>query len=371
MSSNRIPAGGADRGRAAPVAVSGLARLTQPALAPAVSFEPLELDGQAFARHAGEAPFTRAARRALLRALRQRLLAAGASEAQCAPLDEVAEIFDAVLDGAGLPATAQPLLWRLQAPVAKLALLDAGYLRGEPRVLHRLVEDIAALLTAALDGPAATETHRHAAKLIEAIERLAGALQWRAALLTTRLGEQLALTAGDLERLLEQSAQERAGVAAARGALERRNWRLRPDRVREREATERLRGQLEVRLDAADATLPVRAFVQDVWLRHVRSAVLRDGEAGASYRLAMRTLDELLGTIAAHGPAPDRDRLARRIPPTLRELSEGIRATGARDSDWCAFFGELFRLHLRGLGRAVDGSGGTGGIVRPPLRPET
>lgn len=335
------------------------------------SFDAAEVDGEAFAEMVGLSPYGRAARRALLRRARQRLQEAGATDDQCAPLDDVAELFDLVLDDPRLPLQARSALWRLQAPVARLALLDADYLYTEPRLLHRLVEDAAAILSGSAGDAGDRDPGDQVETLIAAVTRVADALQRRSALLTSRLHRQQALAAADIGRLVHRLADERAGIESRTVAPERRDWHRRPDRTREREVTERLRRMIDARLEAADAGEPVRAFVSDVWLRHLRSALLAGGESGARYRMSMATLDELLWSIGAHeavgggmgkahgaaesigvhAPRAERDRLARRIPPLLRALAEGIRSVGARESDCGAFFAALFAIHSGRLGR--------------------
>lgn len=176
---------------------------------PIVVFGPEELDGVAFARRVRRAPYGRAARRALLRRVRGRLLDAGATDAQCAPLDEVAGLFDRVLDDPALPLHARPLLWRLQAPVIRLVLLEADRLDGRPRALHRMVEDIAAILAGGPDGPDARQIGERVEALIAAIDRVAAALQVRSALLAAQWRGQRAPAAGDASRLADQSADER------------------------------------------------------------------------------------------------------------------------------------------------------------------
>ena len=92
----------------------------------------------------------------------------------------------------------------------------------------------------------------------------------------------------------------------------------------------------------------VRTFLYDVWLRHLRTAVLRDGTDSQSYRLALKVVDDLLWTLGQEGADPHaRAELVQSIPPMLNMLTIGIREVGARPESFRIFFDEIFIIHLR------------------------
>ena len=74
----------------------------------------------------------------------------------------------------------------------------------------------------------------------------------------------------------------------------------------------------------------VAEFLKGVWLRHLRTAVLRDGEESAGYQAALKVVDDLLWTIDGEGQRRSRSELAQRIPEMLKILTQGISDIGAR-----------------------------------------
>jgi hypothetical protein len=310
--------------------------------------EALEQDGVAFAHHVGVAPYTRPARQHFFEGLRGRMLAAHAPAAQLAALDLVAALFDYVVDDARMPAAAQPLLWRLQQPTVTLAALDAGFLGDDRRSVRRLVENLTAISIAYADDiTKGSELYRRLDTVVRAVEVVAHAFQVRSSVLGEQVRREYERAAQGVAQLVSRVAKERTALESTPGRRNRRDYSRRPSREREQDVTRRLESELRERLERCEVPESVRDFLLGVWLRHLRTALLRDGEDSSQFRLAIQVVDDLLWSLDSSGPRQSRRELAGRIPPLIRLLTQGVNDIGARPEEFRPFLDELFLIHLR------------------------
>ena len=325
----------------------------------------IEGDAVAFAHSIGVPPYSREARAGFFRNARNRLRDAGVGSGQLAAIDLVAAMFDYVVDDRRLPEAAKPLIWRLQQPSIALSLMDPAYLGDEPRSLRRLVENVGAIVNAFADDLSrGSELYRRLETVVRAVEIVAGALQTRSAVMARQVQHEYSRAARNVTQLIERVVNERSSLEAAPGRSNRRDYRNRPDREREQAVTERLSGMLEQRLERYDVPESVREFVLNVWLRHLRTAVLRDGEESGEFKVSLQVVDDLLWSLDRPKERQSRRQLAQKIPPLIRLLTQGLRAMGAKDEEFKPFFDELFLIHLRKMQRrARSGDNGAGGAI--------
>lgn len=336
---------------------AGLA--TVPRLQSAVQ---VERDALAFAHELGVVPYGREARAGFFAGVRARLRDAEVPPAQTAVVDVVAALFEYVIDDQRLPQAAGPLLWRLQQPALALALLDSEYLGDDARSVRRLVENLGAIVNAYPgDIERGSELFTRLEVVVRAVEVIADALQARSAVMARQVEQEYARAAENVGELVDRVAQERLRLEAAPAEGNRRDYRSRPGQAREQAVTRQLQALLEQRI--AERRLPdsVEAFLRTVWLRHLRTAVLRDGEDSAEFRVGLQVVEDLLWTLDEDADRDQsRDELARRIPPLIRLLGQGLRSIGAREDEFKSFFDELFLIHLRKMQR-----GGQRDAARP------
>lgn len=320
----------------------------------------LERDAVAFAHSIGAMPYSREARSEFFGNVRARLREAGAAPAQVAVVELVAAMFDYVIDDRRMPEAARPLAWRLQQPALALALLDSGYLGDEPRSLRRLVEHFGAISTAFSDEiTRGSELHRRLETVVRAVEIVTGALQARSTVMAQQVQKEYARAARSVGQLIEHVARERRSLEEAPGRRNRRDYARRPTREREEQVTGQLHAMLAERLQRHSAPESVRDFVMNVWLRHLRTAALRDGEQSAEFQVSLRVVDDLLWSLDESGEQHSRRELAQRIPPLIRLMTQGVREIGAKDEEFKAFFDELFLIHLRRMQRRDRERGAT------------
>lgn len=345
-----------------PLASDGPPRLgVLPTLQPVVE---IERDAVAFAHSIGALPYTREARAGFFGNVRARLREAGVPPAQLAAIDLVAAMFDYVIDDRRLPEAAKPLIWRLQQPAVALALLDPAYLGDEPRSLRRLVENVGAIVNAFADElTRGSELHRRLDTVVRAVEIVASALQTRSAVMARQVEHEYLRAARNVAQLIERVVQERSSLESTPGRRNRRDYRRRPDREREQQVTERLTRLLGERLERYRVPDSVREFVLNVWLRHLRTAILRDGEDSSEFKVALQVVDDLLWSLDHSKERQSRRQLAQKIPPLIRLLTQGLREIGAKDEEFKPFFDELFLIHLRKMQRRTRSGDGGGTLT--------
>src|SRR5690606_9957312 len=219
-----------------------------------------------------------------------------------------------------------PLVWRLQQPTLSLALLDPGYLGDEPRSLRRLIEHLGAISSAFADEiTRGSELHRRLETVVRAVEIVTSALQARSAVMAQQVQKEYARAARNVGQLVEHVVRERRSLEETPGRRNRRDYSRRPSREREKAVTEHLRTLLAERLDRHSAPESVREFVLNVWLRHMRTAALRNGEESAEFKVTLQVVDDLLWSLNGSAERRSRRELAKRIPPLIRLMTQGVR----------------------------------------------
>ncbi len=315
----------------------------------------IERDAVAFAHSIGTVPYSRESRREFFNNVRDRLRDGSANPAQVATVEVVGAMFDYVVDDRRLPEPAKPLFWRLQQPTLALSLLDPGYLSNEPRSLRRLIENFGAIATAYSDEfVKGGELHRRLETVVRAVEIVSSALQTRSAVISQHVDREYGRAVRNVTKLVDRVVNERTTLESTPARQNRRDYRRRPDKQREIEVSEKLRLMLEERIDNHQIPDSAKEFILSVWLRHLRTAVLRDGEESTEFKLALEVVDDLLWSMETGVRKQSRGALAKRIPPLIRMLTSGLREIGAREEEHKSFFDELFLLHLRKMRR--DGS---------------
>ncbi|MGE0804809.1 MAG: DUF1631 family protein, partial [Burkholderiaceae bacterium] len=317
----------------------------------------IEQDAVAFAHTIGALPYSRQARAEFFGNVRTRLRDSNAMPAQVAVVDVVAALFDYVIDDRRLPEAAKPLVWRLQQPAVALSLLDPAYLGDDPRSLRRLVENFGAIATAFADDlTRGSELHRRLETVVRAVEIVSSALQTRSAVMALQVEKEYSRAARSVGQLIERVVRERRSLEETPGRRNRRDYSRRPSREREKAVTEHLRTLLAERLDRHSAPESVREFVLNVWLRHMRTAALRNGEESAEFKVTLQVVDDLLWSLNGSAERRSRRELAKRIPPLIRLMTQGVREIGAKDEEFKSFFDELFLIHLRRMQRRERGT---------------
>src|SRR5690606_6247171 len=320
----------------------------------------IERDAVAFAHAIGALPYSREARAEFFGNVRSRMREAGAAPAQVAVVDLVAAMFDYVIDDRRLPEAAKPLVWRLQQPAVALTLLDPAYLGDDPRSLRKLVEHFGAISAAfGEDIVRGSELYRRLETVVRAVEIVSSALQSRSAVMAQQVQKEYSRAARSVGQLIDRVVRARRTLEETPRRRNRRDYARRPNREREKQVTEHRRTMHADRLARHRAPQSAREFVDKVWLRHMRTAALRNGEESSEFRVSLQVVDDLLWSLDENGERHSRRELAQRIPPLIRLMTQGVREIGAKEDEFKSFFDELFLIHLRRMQRPGGEGGGT------------
>jgi Protein of unknown function (DUF1631) len=314
-----------------------------PTLQPVVD---IERDAVAFAHSVGVLPYSRESRRYYFGNARKRLADSGLPKGQLAAVDVVSALFDYVVDDKRLPESAKPLFWRLQQPSLALTLLDSSYLADEPRSLRRLIENFGAIVTAFPDDVSrGSELFRRLETVIRAVEIVASSLQTRSAVMSRQVDLEFGKAANSITQLIDRVVRERQALEQTPDRRNRRDFGRRPTRAQEQSVTEKLKKLIDERIGQHDVPDSAREFITQVWMRHLRTSVLRDGEDSQQYKVSLAVVDDLLWSL--DNTKRSKSKLATKIPPLIRLLTQGMREIGAKDDEYKPFFDEIFLMHLR------------------------
>jgi hypothetical protein len=326
-----------------------------PTLQPVVD---IERDAVAFAHSVGVLPYSRESRRYYFGNARKRLAASGLPKGQLAAVDVVSALFDYVVDDKRLPESAKPLFWRLQQPSVALTLLDSSYLADEPRSLRRLIENFGAIVTAFPDDVSrGSELFRRLETVVRAVEIVASSLQTRSAVMSRQVDLEFGKAASSITQLIDRVVRERQALEQTPDRRNRRDFGRRPTRAQEQSVTDKLQKLIDERIGQHDVPETAREFITQVWMRHLRTAVLRDGEDSQQYKVSLQVVDDLLWSL--DNTKRSKSKLASKIPPLIRLLTQGMREIGAKDDEYKPFFDEIFLMHLRKMQSTNRRSGNT------------
>lgn len=266
-------------------------------------------------------------------------------------------VFDRVRHSGPLPVALEPLLMRLRIPFSALASLDPGFLRDEQRSLQRLLEalcDAARLAPEQLASPSPLMKQFEVA--VRAVEVMAQQAQTRARVLNHQLERELRRAAVGVSTVLSRLERERDHLKRTMGGRNRRDLRRRPSREREVQVTDVVRGLLRRKIENRPLPDTVTDFLQQVWVRHLRTAVLRDGERSPQFHRALGVVDDLVWTLDATRKDATRTQLIQRIPGIVETFSLGARSVGLSDGEIQPFMDDLFIAHLRRMQRSSSRS---------------
>lgn len=137
----------------------------------------------------------------------------------------------------------------------------------------------------------------------------------------------------------------------------RRDLLRRPSRERERQATLAVTDLLQRKIVNQSLPESVTEFLHAVWVRHLRTTVLRDGKTSPNFLHALGVVDDLIWTLNETQIDASRDQLALRIPMVVQTLDAGARSVGLSDAQLQPFMDALFIAHIKRMQRSPAKAG--------------
>jgi hypothetical protein len=194
------------------------------------------------------------------------------------------------------------------------------------------------------------------------VEIVASSLQTRSAVMSRQVDLEFGKAANSITQLIDRVVRERQALEQTPDRRNRRDFGRRPTRAQEQSVTDKLKKLIDERIGQHDVPDSAREFITQVWMRHLRTSVLRDGEDSQQYKVSLAVVDDLLWSL--DNTKRSKTKLATKIPPLIRLLTQGMREIGAKDDEYKPFFDEIFLMHLRKMqstnlnsSRNLDGGG--------------
>jgi len=299
----------------------------------------------------GAPPDARAPRN-LVPAVRDALGEALAGAGDRTAADVVALIFDYVYRDVSLPERMRGVIGRLQVPILKAALLDPSFFHDARNPARCFLDELAAASVGASGDPSYAEALEIVAT--DAIDTLCERFEIdvavfdaaRAALANVVEGERRKATAALTPAIAAAAAAEK--VEAERGQV---------------------RSTVRDKLAGLDVPGAVRAFAETIWTDHLTQQMKQHGEHNVATAEALRTLDDLVWSVAAKERTGQKQRLAKMIPGLVLAVRKGCAAQEVPAERSKAFLDELYQLHIAAIKVPAAGAVGVpGSAAAAPAR---
>ena len=261
-------------------------------------------------------------------------------------IDVVGFLFDYIFRDTSIPPRFRMILGGLQIPLLKVALADRGFFVDKDHPARRLVDELAG----AAVGADEDETYG------KALESLATSL-------VDAIRVKFVLDMGVLERACDflkeftdhwekqiATATQRHVDAGLTG-----EWR---DAHRSR-----VRVLIRGKLAGADVPGDVRGFISTVWAEYMILLRQARGTQDDSYTAAVKTMDDMLWSIASKGRKGQKARLSKMIPGLVGSLRAGGAAVQVAEEKMTRFLAALYDLHIAAIRPDAATTGAASGRV--------
>ncbi len=257
-------------------------------------------------------------------------------------IDVVSLMFDHILADPRLLPRVRAALGRLQIPILRLALNDAGVFSSRHHPTRRLINRIASF----------------SAGYVNADEVAAsGFLDWLDGTV-----ESIVNAESEGEEVYAQQLERLEAWIARRAAETQESERDAVEALRRAEFRTVLGSALSRHVSSLLAHLDIDAYLKDFmrgpWTAVLVESVLRHGEDAEPTRNYKQAGSELLWSVQAKQGENQRKDLLQRLPGLVQKLEEGLSLINLSLDQRAAFFSSLMRTHaqaIRGEGMASSG----------------
>ncbi len=269
--------------------------------------------------------------RNLLGVLRHSGWAKNLAQMDAMTLELIALLFERMFDDARLSVSVKGLIARLQIPILKVAMLDAGFFANKKHSARVLLDTLAEIT---LDEP----------------DMRAGDARYdQIALIVAQIGQQFTDDVVVFEQALAAlSALQDAEVAALDAALQSNAQALLQNEMAEL-ATATSEALVASRLNQSELPPLVRDFLAQYWPLALAQSFGRIGERAPAFIAALKTMDDLIWSVQAKQGADARFALVNVLPGMLKSLEDIAREQGMSDVAAKAFFAELVHCHAAAI----------------------
>jgi len=247
-------------------------------------------------------------------------------------MDVIALLFDYIFRDPSIPDSLRSLFSRLQVPILKTALLDRSFFSNRKHPARRLLDHLAAAsIGATSDAGYSAAFQLIATGLIDEICR-----DFKV--------DMVVFETADV-RLQEFSDAEQRKVTVALDAE--------VEEVLSAEKTESDRAHVRVfirdKLAGLEVPFDVRAFSETVWADYLTEIRATQGANSAGWHSAVKTLDDLLWSVAAKERTAQKARLAGLVPTMIRNIRLGAAAVKGAADRVQPLLDVMFKAHMAAI----------------------
>ena len=266
-------------------------------------------------------------------------------------LDTLALIFEAIYASPDLPDVVKSLLGRLQIPLLKHAMLDAGFFANDQHAARTLINRLAdAALGLPVDAPRDHPLCVHFARIVDAAREVLGQGK------------------GDLAPLIARID----AIVGKRDEAIHKATRPLVEQVQQHERKEDARSSAEdwlAKTRPAVTTPALADFLSTHWVKVMAAACEESGRNGDAWRDAESAIEYLQWSILPKQTPEDRKKLTAGIPALLKRINAGLDRIALRHEDRKPFLDACFALQTAALhARATDESTRAPAPIAPPER---
>ncbi len=257
-------------------------------------------------------------------------------------IDVVGFLFDYIFRDTSIPPRFRMILGELQIPVLKVALADRGFFADKDHPARRLVDGLAGAAVGADEDEAYGKAFESlATSLVDAIR---------------------------VKFVLDMEVLERA-CAFLKEFTD--HWKKQIATATQRHVDAGLTGEwhdahrsrvrvlIRGKLAGADVPGDVRGFISTVWAEYLVLLRQARGTQDDSYTAAVKTMDDMLWSIASKGRKGQKARLSKMIPALVSSLRAGGAAVQVTEEKMTRFLTALYDLHIAAIRPEAATAGAT------------
>lgn len=246
-------------------------------------------------------------------------------------LELIAMLFEHIFEDPRLSDSVKDLIGRLQIPVLKVAMLDAGFFASKNHSARLLLDTLA---EASLDAPDMAPGEHRYDQLAAIVAQVCGQFVNDVSVFQNAQNALNVFLAGEA-----QSAE----IAAQENAQE-----LVQNEIAELGV---ITGEelVKERLSRPDVPELVRGFLAQYWSKALARSFGVQGETGAEFVGKLKAMDNLIWSVEAKQGAEERFKLVNLLPEMLKTLEDAARAEGMSCDEAKAFFAQLVHCHAAAI----------------------
>ena len=253
-------------------------------------------------------------------------------------MDVIGLLFDYIFRDPSIPPSLRSVFSRLQVPILKTALLDRSFFSDRKHPARRLLDHLAAAAVGATgDAGYAAAFELIATGVVDEVCREfkvdISAFEGADAKLIEFVDGELTKAAPALDKEVEQA------LAAEESEADRAN----------------VRALIRDKLAGVEVPFAVRSFSETIWADYLTSLRATEGTQSDAWASAVKTLDDLLWSITAKDRSSQKARLAKMVPPLIKNLRNGGLAVKVANERLQPFLESVYQLHMAAIKPTTEG----------------